>query len=75
MNQVKPNINIIILGQVNSGRSTSIDHFISKCTTIDKNKFDVLWRKNPSKCVIFSMKTMIDYSSFNLTKIDRSIIT
>lgn len=39
MNIEKSNINVIIFGDINSGKSTSIGHLISNCTNIDKNIF------------------------------------
>ncbi len=43
MSKLKPNINIVVIGHVNSGKSTSIGHLIYDCGTIDKKtleKFD-----------------------------------
>jgi elongation factor 1-alpha len=36
MSKVKSHINIVVLGDVNCGKSTSIGHLIYKCPGIDK---------------------------------------
>ncbi len=46
ISKIKPNINVVILGHVNSGRSTSIGHLIYKCTTIDKKILDELEKES-----------------------------
>ncbi len=56
MSKVKSDLNIVILGQVNSGRSTSIGHLISKCTTIDKRILDELEKESIKVSYIFNEK-------------------
>ncbi len=51
MSKVKSDLNI-----VNSGRSTSIGHFISKCTTIDTVMLDELEKESIKISHIFNEK-------------------
>ncbi len=43
MSRVKHDINVVILGHVNSGKSTSIGHLIYKCSAIDKKTMKVIY--------------------------------
>jgi elongation factor 1-alpha len=71
MSKVKPDINVVILGHVNSGRSTSIGHLIYKCTAIDKKILDELEKEsikvshlsNPF-VLVFNEKIMTRYCSY-----------
>ncbi len=67
-------LNVVIFGHVNSGRSTSIGHLIYKCTTIDKKMLDELEKESIKVNHIFSMITMNDFCSYRSIKTDQSII-
>ncbi len=56
MNKVKSDLNIVILGHVNSGRSTSIGRLIYKCTVIDKKTLDELEKESIKVSHIFNEK-------------------
>jgi elongation factor 1-alpha len=56
MNKVTFDLNIVILGHVNSGRSASIGHLIHKCTAIDKKTLDELERESIKVSHIFDEK-------------------
>jgi translation elongation factor EF-1alpha len=64
MSKVKPHINIVVLGDVNSGKSTSIGHLIYKCPSIGKEMIEKLEKES----IIVSL--ILYFSLFFLSVID-----
>jgi len=54
MNEEKPHIKVVILGNVDSGKTTLAGHLIYKCGLIDKQIFNRFEKNVTEVCFFFS---------------------
>lgn len=65
MSRRKTQINILIMGHVNSGKSTSIGHLIYNCTSIDKKIFEELEKESTKVTHLFHILIILYFSSID----------
>ena len=61
MPQEKTHINIVVIGHVDSGKSTTTGHLIYKCGGIDKRTIEKFEKEAQEVCLLYSRPFKIEY--------------
>ena len=66
MGKEKLHINIVVIGHVDSGKSTSTGHLIYKCGGIDKRTIEKFEKEAAEVCLVFPLSLQTKHASSSL---------